>query len=211
MRYRRQQQAYYGPLVPLKFKAAALFFLFVCAWGYSQDHHVHSLQGLAVAVLRDLSGVAQLVPAPHGSTRQPGVSATGKAEIPGQALAAYKAAAGTCPHLTWSLLAGIGKVESNHGRSPLPGVHSGQNFAGAAGPMQMGNGTGKAGNAWGTYGDGVPGHVYQLGPAAKAAARMLCHDGVRAGQIRQAVYAYNHAGWYVDKVTSLARSYQRGR
>ena len=49
----------------------------------------------------------------------------------------YLAAARTCPGLPWSVLAGIGKVESDHGRSDAPGVHSGANFAGAEGPMQF--------------------------------------------------------------------------
>ena len=35
------------------------------------------------------------------------------------------------------MLAGIGKVESDHGQSDAPGVHSGANFAGAEGPMQF--------------------------------------------------------------------------
>ena len=32
---------------------------------------------------------------------------------------------------------GIGKVESDHGQSDAPGVHSGANYAGAEGPMQF--------------------------------------------------------------------------
>ena len=28
--------------------------------------------------------------------------------------------------------------------------------------------------------------------------------------MRGAIYAYNHAGWYVDQVLTLARSYQAG-
>ncbi len=46
-------------------------------------------------------------------------------------------AAQTCPGLPWSVLAGIGKVESDHGRANLPGVRSGSNSAGAEGPMQL--------------------------------------------------------------------------
>ncbi len=52
-------------------------------------------------------------------------------DIPADYLAWYMAAAQTCPGLPWSVLAGIGKVESNHGRSTLPGVRSGANHAGA--------------------------------------------------------------------------------
>ena len=46
-------------------------------------------------------------------------------------------AAQTCPGLPWGVLAGIGEVESDHGQSTAPGVHSGANFAGAEGPMQF--------------------------------------------------------------------------
>jgi len=67
---------------------------------------------------------------------------------PPEFLPLYQAAADTCPGLPWAVLAAIGKVETNHGRLQAPGVTSGANFAGAAGPMQFGIG-GKAGNTWG--------------------------------------------------------------
>ena len=50
--------------------------------------------------------------------------------------------------MPWTVLAGIGKVESDHGRTTLPGVTSGANAFGAAGPMQIGI-EGAAGNAVG--------------------------------------------------------------
>jgi hypothetical protein len=53
----------------------------------------------------------------------------------------------------WTILAGIGTVESDNGQTTLPGVHSGSNAFGAAGPMQIGIG-GAAGNVWG----GAPVH-----------------------------------------------------
>jgi hypothetical protein len=43
----------------------------------------------------------------------------------------------TCHGLSWSVLAGIGTIESDNGQSDLPGVHSGANYAGAEGPMQF--------------------------------------------------------------------------
>ena len=55
-------------------------------------------------------------------------------DIPDPLVDVYQAAAATCPGLPWTVLAAIGKVESNHGRSTAPGVHSGQNSAGAGGP-----------------------------------------------------------------------------
>lgn len=42
----------------------------------------------------------------------------------------YQEAAGDCPGLGWSILAAIGKIETDHGRSTLPGSRSGENAAG---------------------------------------------------------------------------------
>jgi len=63
-------------------------------------------------------------------------------DIPREYLALYQHAADLCPGLDWTILAAIGKIESDHGRSPLPGVHSGHNAVngpdeGAMGPMQF--------------------------------------------------------------------------
>lgn len=66
--------------------------------------------------------------APDGTA---GPSPNALADIPANYLALYQDAARVCPGLHWSILAGIGKVESDHGRSNAPGVHSGQNSAGA--------------------------------------------------------------------------------
>jgi hypothetical protein len=61
-----------------------------------------------------------------------GPTALAEADIPAVYLALYMRAAQACPGLPWSVLAGIGKVESNHGRSQAPDVHSGANGASAA-------------------------------------------------------------------------------
>jgi hypothetical protein len=108
-----------------------------------------------------------------------------------------------CRALTWQVLAGIGSVESDHGRSSAPGVKSGVNrFGCCAGPMQFGIG-GKAGNTWGgsrgggprhrapprgadpnVWGAGVDGSgdrvadVYDPRDAIPAAAGKLCRDGL---------------------------------
>ena len=60
--------------------------------------------------------------------------------------------------MPWTILAGIGTVESDNGQTTLPGVHSGSNAFGAAGPMQIGIG-GAAGNVWG----GLPVHPASRG------------------------------------------------
>ena len=131
-----------------------------------------------------------------------------RADIPADYLTWYIGAAQTCPGLPWPVLAGIGKVESDHGRSPLPGVHAGANFAGAEGPMQF---------LPGTFGEfavnadpGQPLSPYDPADAIFTAARMLCADGARGGStagIEQAIFAYNHAGWYVREVMSWAETY----
>src|SRR5213078_3909782 len=71
-----------------------------------------------------------------GTAGQPPVSAKAKS-IPSNFLFWYKKV-GQQYGVPWTLLAGIGTVESNNGQTTLPGVHSGQNGFGAAGPMQIG-------------------------------------------------------------------------
>jgi hypothetical protein len=170
---------------------------------------------IGLGVLAD-HGVIDLPSGPGPSTTRPRTvgaappSRAARLEIPAAYLRAYQHAARGCPGLSWSVLAAIGKHESDHGRTPLPGVHSGANWAGAAGPMQLGIG-GKAGPTWQHYGDGIPGHVYRIGPAAKAAARKLCHDGARGGRdLPGALFAYNHSPAYVAGVLATARRYQTG-
>src|ERR1700744_3144688 len=86
-----------------------------------------------------------------GTAGQPAVSAQARS-IPSDYLYWYKKA-GQQYGVPWTILAGIGTVESDNGRTTLPGVHSGSNGFGAAGPMQIGIG-GAAGNTWG----GSPSH-----------------------------------------------------
>jgi cell wall-associated NlpC family hydrolase len=129
-------------------------------------------------------------------------------DIPADYLAWYMAAAQTCPGLPWSVIAGIGKVESNHGRSTLPGVRSGANGAGAEGPMQFLPATFAA---YAVNAD--PGSLltpYNPADAIYTAAKMLCADGARGGTqagIQQAIFDYNHADWYVTDVLSWAARY----
>jgi hypothetical protein len=140
-----------------------------------------------------------------------GPSRAARADIPTSYLALYRRAAARCPGLPWAVLAGIGKVESDHGRARLPGVRSGWNAAGAAGPMQFGIGVGRAGNAWARYGhdfdhDGRR-SVYDPGDAIPAAADYLCEAGAPR-RLDRALYAYNHSRSYVAKVKALAAGYR---
>jgi hypothetical protein len=140
-------------------------------------------------------------------------STTAVMDIPANYLALYEAAADTCPGLPWQVLAGIGKEESDHGRSTLPGVSSGENFAGAAGPMQMGiDPTKPAGAAFWKYAtvDVDGGGISPYSPADEifAAANYLCANGAAGGRnISNAIFQYNHAQWYVDKVLGFASAY----
>jgi hypothetical protein len=136
------------------------------------------------------------------------------ADVPARYLALYRQAAPRCPGLSWTILAGVGKVESDHGRARLPGVRSGWNHAGAAGPMQFGIGTGRAGNSWARFGrdfdrDGRV-SVYDPGDAIPAAARYLCAHGAPR-RLDAALYAYNPSLSYVTRVKAIARRYRARR
>ncbi|AJC61966.1 NlpC/P60 family protein [Streptomyces sp. 769] len=138
-----------------------------------------------------------------------GVQAAGQgqvADIPPNMLALYRQAAPVaCPGLDWSVLAAIGKVETDHGRYPTM-----RSSAGAVGPMQFLPST-------------FEGYAYPIPPgganpptpwdptdAVYAAARMLCAGGAQTGTsngLYKAIYSYNHADWYVNKVLAQAKSY----
>jgi hypothetical protein len=184
----------------------------------------------AVHVLGNSGGVIDLGagppttrPAARGArpAPPPAPSKATCADIPCNYQALYTAAATTCPGLAWGVLAGIGKVESNHGRLDAPGVRSGVNrFGCCAGPMQFNIRNGPP-STWDRYGRG--GDVYDPRDAIPAAARLLCDAGIGerappsadpcpdvAGTPAQhrAVHAYNHACWYVAQVLALARADQ---
>ena len=107
---------------------------------------------------------------------------------------AYRAAALTCPGLDWTLLAAVGQVESGHGRNDGP------SSAGAIGPMQFMPAT-FAAYAVDGDGDGVT-DPWNPADAIFTAARYLCASGAGRGAdgVRDALFAYNHAEWYVDLV-----------
>jgi Transglycosylase SLT domain len=141
---------------------------------------------------------------------QPSQRARG--DIPAQLLPIYRAAADTCPGLPWSVLAAIGKLETDHGRSTARGVTAGTSASGTAGPMQIGIG-GKAGNVLARYavdgtGDGIA-DVYNPADAIYTAANYLCRNGAQGGaDLRRAILAYGHADRFVDRVTKVATGYE---
>ncbi len=133
------------------------------------------------------------------------VSALAQAEIPGLYLRLYEQAAQRYG-LSWAVLAGIGKVECDHGRDPDPScTHEGAvNSAGAGGPMQFISST------WASYGvdaegTGAPDR-WNPADAIYGAANYLRASGAPRDYPR-AIYAYNHASSYVAAVERWAARY----
>jgi hypothetical protein len=134
-----------------------------------------------------------------------GVSTLAEKEIPPLYLRLYQQAAQRYG-LSWAVLAGIGKVECDHGRDPDPScTHEGAvNSAGAGGPMQF------IASTWAIYGVDVEGtgapDRWNPADAIYGAANYLRASGA-PGDYARAIYAYNHAGWYVAEVESWAEKY----
>ena len=100
----------------------------------------------------------------------------------------------------WYILAAVGKVESDHGRNMGP------SSAGALGPMQFMPST------WESYGldankDGKA-NIMDPEDAIPAAAHYLKVGGAPDDWYK-ALYSYNHAGWYVEKVLRMAERYRQ--
>jgi murein DD-endopeptidase MepM/ murein hydrolase activator NlpD len=106
--------------------------------------------------------------------------------------------AGQAYGVPWNVLASINKIESNFGRNMGP------SSAGAIGWMQFMPSTWLR---WGIDADGN-GTADPWNPvdAIYSAARYLAASGA-GSDIRQAVFSYNHAGWYVNEVIQLAQVY----
>ena len=126
------------------------------------------------------AGIPRALRAPSGAPHAPAAPASPNKsaadDIPSRYLNFYKAATHNSG-VGWRLVAAVGKNESDHGRSKLPGVRSGVNSAACcSGPMQIC--TVKAcGNTWEAYkrdgnGDGVA-SVYDAADAVHAAAALL--------------------------------------
>src|SRR3954464_6564387 len=93
--------------------------------------------GLAAVVLWLLVGVIGAIFGVQPLQGGYGPSATARAEIPAAYLALYQQAGARYGIDPW-ILAAIGSVETDHGRSTAPGVHTGVNTYGCcAGPMQF--------------------------------------------------------------------------
>ena len=109
--------------------------------------------------------------------------------------------AGAAYGIPWQVLAAINKIESNFGRNMGP------SSAGAVGWMQFMPDTWLR---WGTdaSGDGVA-DPWNVDDAVHSAARYLAAAG-GSNDISRAIFAYNHAQWYVDDVLQLAAVFSGG-
>ncbi len=161
---------------------------------------------LGAPVAGGVAAVGALVGAAVAAPSEPAPASGPVPGVPVSMAGLYQAAAAVCPGLPWTVLAAIGTVESDNGESTLPGVHSGRNPAGAEGPMQFEPVTFAQYDEPDPPGGAVPPSPYDPVDAVYAAARLLCANGAGTGGngLRAAIFDYNHATTYVDKVLSVA-------
>src|SRR3954468_5433937 len=171
---------------------------------------------MAVIGLAALSAVLTVV-ATDGTCSDAGVEtapgAAAERGVPANYLSLYRHAGGVSG-VPWSVLAAIGSIESDHGRSRAPGVHAGVNGHGCcAGPMQFNLRDGPP-STWQRYRvdgnhDGAT-DVYDPEDAIPSAAHYLHALLARTGgNLRAAILAYNHSPAYVSDVLARARAYGR--
>lgn len=106
--------------------------------------------------------------------------------------------AGAAYNVPWQLIEAVHYVETGCSDSTNE-----TSYAGATGPMQFMPGT------WRTYasdgdGDGSA-NIYDVEDAVFGAANLLAQSGAAEGDYQSALFNYNHAQWYVDKVIAIAR------
>ena len=115
-----------------------------------------------------------------------------------QQLLALWQQAGAAYGVPWQVLGAINKIESDFGRNMGP------SSAGAVGWMQFMPSTW---DRWGldANGDGLA-SPWNPEDAVYAAARYLAAAGAHE-DLSRAIFAYNHAQWYVDQVLQLAQAF----
>ncbi|WP_037606750.1 C40 family peptidase [Streptacidiphilus rugosus] len=158
---------------------------------------------VAAATVTVLATLLTLATGGLGGSGVSAPSSAAVADIPAAMLTLYQQAAAACPGLPWTVLAAIGKVESDHGRA-----RDQVSSAGALGPMQFEPDT------FASYirpvppGGAAPPTPWDRTDAVYAASRLLCANGARGGRdIPGAIYAYNHDHSYVTHVLDSARAY----
>lgn len=153
-----------------------------------------------------VAAIAGAGAAPTGQTGGGfGVSARARLDIPTLYLALYQRAA-VRYRLDWAILAGIDKVECDHGRDPDPSCtkEGAVNSAGAGGPMQF------LASTFSQYAVAPAGGApdrWRPADAIFSAANYLRASGA-PGNYREAIFAYNHATWYVAEVEHWASVYR---
>ena len=162
-----------------------------------------------VAVLSVLIGQSTCA----GSKVEAAPSSHAERSIPPRYLAQYRQSGGEYG-VPWQVLAGIGSIETDHGRLDAPGVRSGVNsFGCCAGPMQFNIRDGSP-STWQRYRvdgnrDGTT-NIYDPSDAIASAANYLRALLRNAdGNLNQAVFGYYHSQVYVNDVLARARSYAR--
>jgi hypothetical protein len=195
----------------------------------------------ATGVLPVTNALAPTNTGPYGLSNTSGLTSSG---IPQAAYTAYVNAANALAKsdpsckISWSLIAGIGRVESNHGRfggssitasglvvPPILGIKLDGSRAGTARISDSDNGkydgdtvTDRAVGpmqflpaTWKVYGGGK--NPQDMNAAALATGKYLCAGGgvldTQKGRWA-AVYRYNHSDSYVSLVLSLADAYASG-
>src|SRR5919197_990528 len=191
-----------------------------------------ALHGMRAALIGTTSLVFLIVVIVGGIVSLPTRSATyasspvAIADIPADYLVLYQQAAARFG-IDWAVLAAIGKIECDHGRSRAAGCNppGTLNSKGATGPMQFLGSTWRAGTpqmtvpavgpptastaqGYATDGDGDGlADVWNPADAIAGAARLLRANGAPV-DYRGALYAYNPSAWYVDAVLAKAREYR---
>ena len=154
-----------------------------------------ALTMLAFAGLLGLANGLSGAPSGGGPLRGGPPTQAALAAIPSEQLALMQqVAADSSCHLPWTVLAAIADTESGFG------ANMATSSAGAIGYGQF------LPSTWALPGIGNGGNPYDYQDALPAMARYLCQAG--AGQdLRGAIWAYNHADWYVAEVLQKADRY----
>jgi hypothetical protein len=160
-----------------------------------------SLAELHKDVRKTLGKSARVIVTRAAPVDQSASSAYARQLIPASYLDLYRRAATTCPGLPWTVLAGIGTLETRNGQN----VHT--SVAGAQGPMQF------IPSTWARWGYDADGNgradINSPVDAVFSAARYLCAVGAGRGgtALDDAIFSYNHAWWYVRDVILMANRF----
>lgn len=173
-----------------------------CASDERQSGSVYRFAAVFLAVAACIV-VVQLVAASPASAQS-----RDRADIPRAYLMEYQRA-GAEYGLDWTILAAIGKVESDHGRDTAGGCVLGPPtlYGSAYGPMQFITST-WAFSAVDGNGDGLYDSCDYRDAIPSAANYLKMHGA--PGDYYSAIYDYNHSYAYVEDVLAHARRYYQG-